>query len=138
MECTNEMQMKHSEQLTKLEMEIQSLKVSVANFDTIKETLLELRFSNAALVESNKDLKLSNEKITQTLETITAGFQGLHSHVNNIQEIANKNTAFREEQEAFIDHLAAEKIKSKYTLIGIIFVGVISLLNIIVPLLLSH
>ena len=131
----NEMtQQKHTEQLTRLEMEVQSLKVIVANFETIKDTLLELRFSNAALVESNKELKISNEKITEALETITLGFQGLAGHVNNLQEIANKNTEFRKQSEKFSAQLRIERMKSKYILIAVVVTGVLTLAGIIIPL----
>ena len=137
MECTPQMQKEHIESLATMKAEIRALKETVSDFRDIRDTLVELKLLNAQEIEFNRLQKDNNKEFADTLVEIRNSIVTLNTRVGNLEE-TDKQANERENKEDDISQQAViEKSKSKWTLIGIIITGVLTLAGVIISIILK-
>jgi len=128
MECDNkEMQIKHSEQLAKMEEEIKTLQKTLSAFTAFNETLFKLQSLNEKAMDCIGRQENTMKDITDTLLEVTEKLQSLDNRVVKL-----------ETKEVDENALRIEKTKSRYILIGVIITAILAFLSIIIPLILTR
>lgn len=137
MECTQEMQIKHSEALSRMGEQIKGLQLTVSDFSGIKDNLIALKMLNEREIEFNKQQVEANKQFEKTLIKINTNLDNLNRRVGDLEEtdaqLEDKRLKVEEDDKMF----RAERYKSKYILWGVIAAGVLSLLGILIPLFLN-
>jgi len=143
-ECNGEMQIQHTKDIAILQNEVKNLKITVADFSTIKETLVELTLLNKQEIEFNKNQVRSNEKFGNTLLIINENLTSLNGRVK-ILEITKEDQEEQgikqdiKDERAIEDNvqLKADKYKSKWLFYGVLAAGFLSFLSVLVPILMK-
>lgn len=134
MECTQEMQIKHSEQLARMEEEVRTLRTTLSNFNSFGESLIRLQELNVREVEYNKRQEIAMTQISETLASATTTLRTLNTRVGKLEETDEQAAVRESEASETLRKLDVEKLRSKYILAGVVVAGLLSLAGILIPL----